>query len=67
MDIMTLQIEIDQLRSENQHLKDYIHQLHNLINKKDKIEMRDVDCSREYPDFNITCEDDLYKVVEIKK
>jgi len=37
-----------------------------LINKKDKIEIRDVDCSREYPDFNITCEDDLYKVVEIK-
>jgi FtsZ-binding cell division protein ZapB len=67
MDTITLQIEIDQLRSENQHLKDYIHHLHELINKKDKIEIRDVDCSREYPDFNITCEDDLYKVVEIKK
>lgn len=67
MDTITLQLEIEQLRSENQHLKDHIHQLHELIKKKDKIEMRDVDCSREYPDFNITCEDDLYKVVEIKK
>lgn len=56
MDNISLQIEIDQLKNENQRLKNQINQMIDYIHHirtHEHIHLEDTD-NKDYPDFNIT-------------